>query len=93
MLRRRQLMPRRRLEELGSVTLTFTSTLIGPVAAPAPKDPSAEPAITPFTAPFFAPFTTRFLAPLTSIVAMTFMPNIDTDLLYDFLRGGLLLPR
>ena len=120
MLRRRLLVLRRRLEKLGSVTLTFTPSLIAPFAAPitapfaapftapvaAPTAAPTGPPITaptiapftaPFTAPFFAPFTAPFfapsIAPFTSIVAVTFIPNIDTDLLYDFLPGGLRLLR
>ena len=115
MLGRRLLVLRRRLEKLGSVTLTFTPFLIAPFTAPitalftapvtapitapapAPTGPPAEPAIAPFTAPFTAPFFAPFFAPsnapffafFTSIVAVTFIPNIDTDLLYDFLPGGL----
>ena len=71
-------------------TAPFTAPVTAPVAAPAaaPTGPPAESAIAPFTAPFtapfFAPFTAPFfapsIAPFTSIVAVTFMPNIDTDL-------------
>ena len=120
MLRRRLLVLRRRLEKLGSVTLTFTPSLIAPFAAPvtaplaapvtapvaAPTTAPTGPPVTappiapftaPFTAPFFAPFTAPFfapsIAPFTSIVAVTFIPNIDTDLVYDFLPRGLRLLR